>query len=406
MSAACAAPAETPGDPKPIVEDFTFKSTFDATGPLYARVVYPEGGRDLPIMLVQHGYWGNREMVGYSAERMARRGFFCLCVQTRGWGGQRKKKGKVISETELSAGDHDDGGVETHDLWDALHAAIDKYDKRVDPERVSIVGYSYGGGMAYFASVRFPYLFRGACAFFGIPDYKRHIELRRERLNKEPVHLKRQIGGLPETHPDLFVARSATRAAGNIGRMPFYIVHDEEEPLCPPPMVVEFAEAAKKAGSENVVIHESKVGDKHRWYHGYNMNDNPVKAKNDRLSPMEDRFMTDLLERDATRPKMPQHGELTVIGYLITPKFKCVAGKGDNAAARVKFDFRRDPIRLEFEPLTSKPDAPMAITLSPQALGGAVVVVIDGKPSGRMTPDNMWTIRARIDSTIDLKPVN
>jgi len=108
-------------------------------------------------MVVQHGYGGNRGNVVYSAQRMAQRGFFCICIDTRGNGG--------------SAGKQDDGGIEIMDIYDGIQAAIKKYPKQIQANMVSIVGYSNGGGNVFFSTMRFPYLFRASMSFFGIPDY-------------------------------------------------------------------------------------------------------------------------------------------------------------------------------------------------------------------------------------------
>ena len=380
-------------EPAIVKEDFTFKSTLDDTGPIYATAVYPEGARDLPIMIVMHGYWGNRTKVYFSAERFAKKGFFCLAIQPRGWGGVRKRRGKVIEETEKSAGSHDDGGVETHDIWDGLHAGIDRYGEKVDPEKVSIVGYSNGGAMTYFATVRFPFLFRGAMAFFGIPDYGRWTELHKGFKK----HVKKAVGALPEDAPDRFKARSATRAAGNLSGTRFHIVHDEKEKLCPLPMIREFVAAAKATGYEKLFVHESQAGDERRWTHGYNR---PRKGMPEGyLSPMEDLFVEDLSKHNTTKPVMPATGELTVLGYLVTPKFKCVAGTGENAVATVAYDFGGDKATLRFTPVTSKKDEKLVVTIRGEAARGLTRATVDGRRVA-LPKEGPKTVEGTIGSTI------
>jgi len=153
-------------DPTPPVlsyEDFSFSSSFDGTGPLWAKAVYPPNANNLPMMVVQHGYGSTRQAVMYSVERMALNGYFCIAVDNRGWDG--------------SAGSHDDGGVEIMDIYDAIEEARQLYHGKVDPNLTSIIGYSNGGGNVFFATVRFPFTFRASMALFGIPDYGQWITL-------------------------------------------------------------------------------------------------------------------------------------------------------------------------------------------------------------------------------------
>jgi dienelactone hydrolase len=395
-----AAGAEEPvAAPKLEVEDFTFASQFDGTEPLYATAVYPRGQPGLPVMLLQHGYDGNRTMLHYSATRMAQRGYFCLCVQTRGWGGQFKKHGQR-GETQRSAGRHDAGGIETMDVYDGLQAAIDAFGERIDPARVSIAGYSYGGGMVYLCTVRYPYRFRAALACFGIPCYRRHVELREQQIGREAVRLCTAIGARPEERPDLYLARSAILAAGNLSGTRFHIAHDEEETLCPLPNVYAFVEAARAHGYRHLFVHESRSTDAHRWRHMYNTNDNPVRSKNDVLSPLEDAFLDDIASSQSAAPVMPAEGELVVIGHLITPRFRCVAGRGDDGAARVRFSFGQGEVRFSFVPLTSDPALPVQLTLTDGKPQGPLWYTVDGGEPQPIVAGSSPTIVCRLDSVV------
>ena len=323
-----------------VTEDFTYTSSLDGTGPLYATVYYSPGASKLPVMLVMHGYWGKRANVEYSARRMAERGYFAVALDTRGWGG--------------AAGMHDEGGLETMDIFDGLQAALAKYPGRTDPARVSIVGYSNGGANVFFSCVRFPYLFRGGLAFFGIPDYGQWIGL---NPNFRAPVLQAMGLAAPADAPDRFVARSATLAAGNlISGLRLHIAYDEQEALCPIKMDDDFVAAAQAGGAPYVFVHVSKVTDKTRNTHGYN--------DNGRLSPVEDLFMDDIEKNQPAAPVMPDSGVLTVIGYLVTPKFTILVGSGENAAATVHYRCLNGAVRFTFSPLSSNPDAAAKVTLT------------------------------------------
>jgi len=390
-------------EPRLVVEDFRYRSTIDGTEPLYGRVVYAEGSQRKPIMLLQHGWNGDRSLVAYSAERMARQGFFAVCLQTRGWGGVRRRGGIVITEVAKSAGVSDVCGIETHDVWDGLNAVIKRYGDRIDPQRISMIGYSYGGGVVYFANVRFPFVFRGALAFFGIPDYRRHIELR-QAAGREPVELGPLIGGLPNTHPDLFLARSATLAAGNLSGVRLHIAHDLEEETCPPQMAREFFSAVRTGGYQSIYLHESRPHDRDRWLHGYNRHDHPMVSRNDRLSPMEDRFIEDIFRNDAVRPTMPTSGKLTILGFLTTPRFSCFAGMGNDTVARVVFSFSEQAAELKFSPITSDPNAALRLTLPANLFADPMRVFIDGNERYRLLPRESLLVEATVTARVEIRP--
>ena len=358
-----------------VKEDFTFASSLDGTGPLGAAVVYPESPQKLPMMVVQHGYFGNRGNVLFSANRMAERGYFCLCIDTRGWGD--------------SAGAHDDGGIEIMDIYDGIQAAIAKYGDKLDDSRISIVGYSNGGANVFFATVRFPYLFRAAMAFFGISDYGMWVKL--QGNFREPVI--KAIGGTPEEVPDKYLARSAVLAAGNLAGTRFHIAYDETENLCPIPMNDAFVEATKHAGYKDIFVHVSKAADKNRWIHGYN---------GGHLSPIEDVFMDDVEKANPSRPAMPATGELTVIGFVVTPRFQCVLGSGDDAVAKMKFDLRDGAAKFAFSPISSNKQAKARVTLCQDA-ADCDVEVVAGQTRSTLAKGSRLEAETTIDSTLEFR---
>ena len=371
MAGASVAAAEQ----KIVKEDFTFTSSFDGIGPLGATVIFPENAHNSPMMVVQHGYGGNRTNVLFSANRMAERGYFCVCLETRGWGG--------------SAGNHDDGGIEIMDIYDGIQAAAQKYADKLDASRVSIVGYSNGGANVFFATVRFPYLFRASMAFFGIPDYGMWVKL--QAGFRDPVTTA--VGGTPEQVPDKYLARSATLAAGNLSGTRFHIAYDETESLCPIAMDDAFVDAAKKAGCKDIFVHVSKTTDPNRWMHGYN---------GGHLSPAEDIFLDDIEKANAAKPVMPPAGELIVVGFVVTPRFRCVLGNGDDAVAKMKFDLREGAARFVFSPLSSNKQAKAAVTLLQDA-ADCDVEVVAGNTKALLTKGAKLQAETTIESTLEFR---
>jgi pimeloyl-ACP methyl ester carboxylesterase len=344
---------------------------------MWAMVAFPEitDDKKLPLMIVQHGYLGNRSLVSYSAKRMAQRGYMCLCLDMRGW---------------LNSGKHDDGGIEIMDIYDGIEALKkEKYGKHVDFSRISMIGYSNGGGNTFFAAARFPFLFRNCMALFGIPNYGQWITLN-NAFRKKVIEA---VGGTPEELPDKYMCRNATLAAGNARQTRFHIAYDEAEKLCPIVMDTDYVNAAIKAGNQNVFIHVSKITDKNRWIHGYNTEKKP------HLSAIEDLFLADI-EQNKAIPQMPEQGKLTVLGFVITPKFRCFLGKGDDAVAEISYKISENQAEFQLKALSSDSTVPAIITLTPDSMDKPVTVKVDQQQLNTIMPGNKLEVKASLNSKV------
>ncbi|MFZ9012184.1 MAG: alpha/beta hydrolase family protein, partial [Anaerohalosphaeraceae bacterium] len=338
--------------PNLTVEDFSFSSSFDSTGPVWARAVYPSDAVNLPLMVVQHGYGSTRDAVMYSAERMALNGFFCIAVDVRGWDG--------------SAGAHDDGGVEIMDIYDAIEETRQLYPSEVDPNLVSIIGYSNGGGNVFFSTVRFPFTFRASMALFGVVDYGQWITL----VPNWRDDVVAAVGGTPEELPDHYFVRRSEEAASNLNGTHFHIAYDETEWMCPPIMDQEFAAAVTPAQQENLFVHISQSTDPARWTHAHNTTGH--------LNVIEDLFMADIYDNNLQTPVMPASGSLVLLVFIVTPKFSCFLANGDDAAATVDYDIQTDQATFNFSPLTSDSTVTGTLTLIPDIADHDAHVYIDG----------------------------
>ncbi len=356
---------------EPKSEDFTFESSVDKTGPLIAAAVYASTPGKLPLMVVQHGYSGNRQNVAFSARRMAKRGYFCICIQPRGKGG--------------SAGKQDDGGIEIMDIHDGIQAAIAKYPERIDPQKISIVGYSNGGANVFFSTVRFPWLFRASMAFFGIPDYG---------VWDYGGAVTKAVGGSVKELPDKYLVRNSTLAAGNLCGTRFHIAYDSEEGTCPPRIQEAFINAVKAVNYPDLTVHLSKPGDQNRWIHGYNSGN---------LDAAEDLFMDDIQKIKAPLPAMKNSGQLTVLGFIVTPRFKSFLGKGDDAAAKVKYEFSAGNAKFTFSPLTSDRKAKAAVTLVPEIADKDYDVSVNGSKFAAIKRGEPLKAEAALDAVLEFR---
>src|SRR5688500_17494975 len=148
----------------PITSTLSYKSTVssDSNGPLdlVAALNCDTGKLDAPIAVVMHAYGTGPNMLQGlrpNAQRLRDAGFFVVSVAMRGRDG--------------SNGTRDSGGMEIHDIYDAVEHVKATFPTRVDETNVSITGYSGGGGNAMSALTKFPDYFRAGSAFFGMSDY-------------------------------------------------------------------------------------------------------------------------------------------------------------------------------------------------------------------------------------------
>ncbi|HBG27401.1 MAG: hypothetical protein A2Y10_19040 [Planctomycetes bacterium GWF2_41_51] len=368
-------------DPTPPVvmwEDFSFSSSFDGTSPLWARAFYPVNADNAPMMVVQHGYESTRGAVMYSMERMARNGYFCVAVDYRGWDG--------------SAGTHDDGGLEIMDIYDAIQETRRRYPGKVDPNLTSIIGYSNGGGNVFFSTIRFPFTFRASMALFGIPDYGQWATLVSNWRDK----VYAAVGGTPAQVPDKYFVRRAEEAATNLSGTHFHIAYDQSEWMCPIIMDTEFIAAVPSQQQDNVFLHVSKTTDTYRWTHGHNTTGH--------LNVIEDLFMADMSNNNLKTPTMPANGNLVVLGFIVTPKFKCFLGSGDDAAASVEYHFQDDRASFDFSALTSDNTRTGTLILEPNTADYDLQVCINGTQTAIIEQRHNLQFNFPIESSVEIRP--
>jgi dienelactone hydrolase len=293
-------------EPNIAEETLAYRNPLDGTEPLCAFVAYPRLDRPLPLLVVMHGYsqGADRTTVVDVARRFARRyGIIAASLDLRGRGG--------------SAGRRDSSGRETSDIRAACEFLTAHFGYRLDPENLSILGYSGGGGNVFSVLVKCPDLFRSAFSFFGVSDYAYWFDHGAEERHR--AQLLEDIGGPPSEFPERYAARSALLGVGNNRQTDIHLFWDAQEKVCPPYFNLAYAERARALGFDNVILHESRPGEHLRWLHGY-PGDRPD------LMTVEP-FVGDCLEDPHVPPVvLDPVGRLTVVGYLITKPFVVLPG--------------------------------------------------------------------------------
>ena len=140
--------------------------------PLHGFLTLPVGlpPRDLPLVLFVHGGPWTHDTWGYNPymQILANRGYAVLQVNFRGSSGHGR--GHTL------AGIKEFGGAMQDDLLDAVDWAVQ--EGYADPDRIGIMGGSYGGYAALVAVTSTPDRFAAAVDFVGIADlasFVRHL---------------------------------------------------------------------------------------------------------------------------------------------------------------------------------------------------------------------------------------
>ena len=144
------------------------------------------------------------------------------------------------------------------DLTDAAHYAIEQ--GIADPERICIVGGSYGGYAALMGIVKTPELFRCAVSFAGVSDLRALLTDKRRFLGYE-LGAERQLGAWWSDR-DRLKATSPVNHAEKI-RTPLLIVHGAEDRTVPVEQSRAMVDALKEAGFKHMRYIELPDGDHH-----------------------------------------------------------------------------------------------------------------------------------------------
>jgi dipeptidyl aminopeptidase/acylaminoacyl peptidase len=207
----------------------------------------------LPLVIVPHGGpHGYHDAWGFDtdAQALASRGFAVLQVNFRGSGG--------YGEAFEAAGYGKWGRIMIDDIVDATRWAVEA--GVADPNRVAIMGASYGGYAAMMALSRAPDLFRAGVGIAGVYDLElafNDIYVRRLRWGAAWME---KIFGDDESER---AAQSPVANAHRI-RAPVFLIHGGEDTVAPVEHLRRMHVALQKAGVPVYVYVED--GEAHGFY--------------------------------------------------------------------------------------------------------------------------------------------
>jgi dipeptidyl aminopeptidase/acylaminoacyl peptidase len=228
-------------DPKDLVDSkvVRFKS-FD--GMVIPSVYWePKGASPnakVPAVLLVHGGPGGQTTRNYNAlaQYLANHGYAVLGINNRGSSGYGK--------TFFTA---DDGKHGREPLWDCIEAKTYLASTGViDPERIGIMGGSYGGYMTLAAMAFRPEAFKVGVNIFGVSNWLRTLESIPPYWESFRLALYQEVGD-PVKDKDFLIATSPLFHAKEI-RKPLLVIQGANDPRVIKPESDDIVAAVKKNG--------------------------------------------------------------------------------------------------------------------------------------------------------------
>ncbi|MBB4845178.1 dipeptidyl aminopeptidase/acylaminoacyl peptidase [Paucibacter oligotrophus] len=228
----------------------------------------------VPAVLLVHGGPGGQTTRGYSAlaQYLANHGYAVLGINNRGSSGYGK-----------SFFTADDGKHGREPLWDCVEAKTYLASTGViDPDRIGIMGGSYGGYMTLAALAFRPEAFKVGIDIFGVSNWLRTLESIPPYWESFRQALYQEVGD-PVKDRDFLIATSPLFHAKEIQR-PLMVIQGANDPRVIKPESDEIVEAVKKNGVPVEYLVFDDEG------HGFSKKKNQIEA-NRRMLEFLDKYL-------------------------------------------------------------------------------------------------------------------
>lgn len=208
---------------------------------IHSYLLLPKGYREdkkYPLIIMPHGGPQSRDRAGYDdfAQFLSTRGYIVMKPNFRGSIGS----GRAFEETGYKQW----GRLMQDDLADAAHFMIKK--GYADPQKICIVGMSYGGYAALMGAVKNSDIYRCSVSINGVTDLTNIIESAARKVSDENLekYWYRRIGD-PKADKDMLDANSPVLQAGKIN-IPVLLVAGDEDDVVPFAQATAMVKALKK----------------------------------------------------------------------------------------------------------------------------------------------------------------
>jgi dipeptidyl aminopeptidase/acylaminoacyl peptidase len=231
------------------VQFVTYRARDGLEIPAYLTMPAGREPKGLPLVLLPHGGPHVRDTwtFDYWAQFLANRGYVVLQPNFRGSAGYGTEfLAKGFGQWGTGMQDHLTDGVQ----WLVSQGTV-------DPERICIMGGSYGGYAALMGAIRTPEVFRCAISWAGVTDL--NAMMRHDRTQLLPSRYRKwreRVRGAAEV--DLKTV-SPVRRAAEVG-VPILLMHGTDDENVPYRQAEDFVKAMKKAGKAIEFIEFPTVG--------------------------------------------------------------------------------------------------------------------------------------------------
>ena len=239
--------AQYPGIPAEALGEVRFIHYAAADGtdiPAYLTLPPGRDVADLPLIVMPHGGPQARDEPGfdYWSQLLASRGYAVLQPQFRGSVG--------FGKAHFEAGFGEWGRKMQTDLSDGVRYLA--AEGVVDPARVCIWGWSYGGYAAMAGPTIDPGVYRCAAAGAGVSDLPRMLDWERDRSGGRDTPVMRywkRFMGASRINDGSLVEVSPTRMVQN-ANVPILLIHGRDDSVVPYAQSEMFATALRRAGKD------------------------------------------------------------------------------------------------------------------------------------------------------------
>lgn len=212
-----------------------------------AYVTLPPGtvAENLPLVVLPHGgpeAHDSRDF-DWMAQFLATRGYAVLQPQFRGSTG--------FGEEHRKAGYRQWGGLMQDDVTDGVKALIGQ--RLADPQRICIVGASYGGYAALAGAAFTPDLYACAASINGVADLPAMLGHESKQAGKESDALAYWHEHIGNAFDKDVIDRSPNRAAAQV-RAPILLLHGADDTVVPISQAEAMARALQESGKPYTLI--------------------------------------------------------------------------------------------------------------------------------------------------------
>ena len=212
--------------------------------PAYLTLPPGREPKNLPLIMLPHGGPGARDEPGFDhwSQLLASRGYAVIQPQFRGSTG--------YGTAHLEAGYGEWGRKMQSDLTDGVHYLRDQ--GIIDPARVCIFGWSYGGYAAMAGATLDPETYRCAIAGAGVSDLPRMLSWERDQTGgKDSIVMRfwKRFMGADRINDNAIAQVSPARLADRV-QGPVLLIHGRDDSVVPYEQSELFQRALQRAGKD------------------------------------------------------------------------------------------------------------------------------------------------------------